>query len=92
MSGGKSLHPVAEYFVNDVRYLCKGSVSSSPPQFSIGDSVEIVYDPEKPDSALIDSFIEWIFPIGFVVGGVTHTAMGLGLRWLVKIQSQKANS
>lgn len=56
--------PVVEFNVNSQTYTFKGSNASDPPQYQVGDVVNVRYDPAAPGTAQIDSFFErWAFPI-----------------------------
>ena len=84
-----SYRPVAEYFANDIRYEYESSLSSSNSRYSIGDQVEILYDPDEPETASINSFVQrWLFPLALLVAGIMNTSIGFGLRWLLKITPQ----
>lgn len=52
---------------------------SNPPAYRVGDAVEVLYDPQTPQSAMIDSWVLWLpstIVMGFggflaVIGGLT---------------------
>ena len=89
--GAGNYRSVAEYFVNDIRYEYESSVSSSNSRYSIGDQIEILYDPDEPETASINSFVQrWLFPFALLVAGITNTSIGLGLRWLLRTIPQDA--
>ncbi|HEX9060963.1 MAG TPA: DUF3592 domain-containing protein [Clostridia bacterium] len=47
------------------------SVGSSPPQFKIGDSVKVLYNPDNPGNAEINSFLSlWFLQIIFLFIGM----------------------
>ncbi|GIW72147.1 MAG: hypothetical protein KatS3mg102_1689 [Planctomycetota bacterium] len=48
--------PVVEFTANGQRYRFTSSVSSNPPAYSVGERVQVLYDPEQPQRARIDSF------------------------------------
>lgn len=74
--------PTAKYKVKNVEYQVKGTVSSKPPAFSVGDKVTVLYKADDPADAHIDSFVErWLFLIIFGGLGAVFAAIG----WLTLI-------
>jgi len=60
---------------------CEG-VSSSPPLYRVGERVQVYYDPEDPEDARIDSFLElWLLLV--VSGGIAALALPVGALVLV---------
>jgi len=52
---------------------------SNPPQYSIGDKINIIYSEDNPENIVIDSkFQIYIFPIIFVVLGAVLLISGIG--------------
>lgn len=50
----------------------QSDVSSSPPAWRVGEAVKVLFDPNDPSQAVIDSFMaRWLVPLllGFI-GGV----------------------
>ena len=91
MSPGSTQSPTVEYFVDNCRFVHKSNVSSSPPRYSIGDAVELVYDPDDPQSAAINSFVQrWLLPLACVMGGFWTTVVGLVVRMLILKASHPA--
>lgn len=62
-----------------VRRRITGSVSSSPPAFSVGERVTVRYVPGRPDEARIDSFLETWF-VSLILGllGTIFFSVGAG--------------
>lgn len=62
--------PLVEFTTKDGKIVKhQSNVSSTPPKYSQGDSVKILYDPNEPSRASIDSFDEmWLF--ASVMGGM----------------------
>ena len=53
---------------------------SNPAAYSVGDSVTVLYEADKPDNAEIDTFLNvWIWPVAFAGFGVLNLLFGLGL-------------
>ena len=73
--------PVVEFLDADGRrHMFTSSVSSSPPQYSTGERVEVIYAPDSPDEAVIDSFLDrFLLPLVFGGLGTLLAAIGLGL-------------
>jgi hypothetical protein len=69
--------PIFEYSFNGKEYLKPGSVSSSSPDFEIGEPVEILVDPLNPEEILIESFSQkWLGIIILLVLGTIFTGVG----------------
>lgn len=69
--------PIFEYTFNETKYTYKSDMSSSSKDFATGDPVEILVDPNDPESVLIHSFWQqYTLPmiLGFL--GVMFTGMG----------------
>jgi hypothetical protein len=81
---GDQSFTVAEYQVNGQTFRAKGMVAFSPPAHSIGDSVRILYRPDRPADSMIDSFVErWLFPLGSCFVGSVFIAICAGI-WYVR--------
>lgn len=75
------VYPVVRYRVRGKDYEVRGHISSSPPSYSLGDVVSVLYRPDRPDDGLIDSFSErWLLPLGFGGGGLFFVSLSLVLR------------
>ncbi len=77
--GGTVYKPVFEFTDRDDRmHRVTGSVASSPPSFRRGEAVTVLYRPENPQEAHIDSFMEaWLLPLIFGgLGGVFTSIAG----------------
>ena len=62
--------PVVDYQVNGQQFSFQSSMSSDPPAYFVGEKVTVIYRPNNPASAQINSFTErWLFPIVFTIGG-----------------------
>ncbi|MGC9041514.1 MAG: DUF3592 domain-containing protein, partial [Roseiflexus sp.] len=56
------------------------TMGSNPPAYRVGDAVEVLYDPQTPQSAMIDSWWIWMpSTIVMVVGGSFAVIGGLAL-------------
>lgn len=70
---GKNAFPVIEFVAGDgVLHTFKADVGTSPPSYSVGQPVKVVYDPARRDKASIDTFFQqWFLTIlCFAVGGI----------------------
>ncbi|MBX2962756.1 MAG: DUF3592 domain-containing protein [Cyclobacteriaceae bacterium] len=61
--------PVVEYTWNNEVKRYESTMYSSPPDYSVGDQVALLVNPENPDEAVIDSFTER-YMLSTVFGGV----------------------
>jgi hypothetical protein len=70
-SGGERktyFYPVVEFRTADgERVRFESSTGSNPSSYRVGDTVRVRYDPQTPQSALIDSWELWL-PSGIVIG------------------------
>ncbi|MDW8215226.1 MAG: DUF3592 domain-containing protein [Roseiflexaceae bacterium] len=57
------------------------STGSNPPAYRVGDTVEVLYDPQTPQSAMIDSWMIWL-PSTIVMGFGGFIALMGGLALL----------
>jgi hypothetical protein len=49
-------------------YEVQGTAGTDPPEFHVGQHVTVLYDPQHPESALIDSWRDlWQEPVGMIV-------------------------
>jgi hypothetical protein len=79
--GDYSYKPVVEFRdAEGRRHEFTSNVSSSPPQHSTGESVEVIYDPASPNRAVIDSFLDrFLLPLIFGGLGTVFAAIGFGV-------------
>jgi hypothetical protein len=67
-----SFYPVVEFRTADgevIRF--ESSTGGDPPEYRVGDAVRVYYDPQAPQSAMIDSWKRWVPPLALIgVGGV----------------------
>ncbi len=75
-------YPVVKYMAADgqtVQFV--GQVGSKPPAFRVGQRVKVLYNPEQPRSARINSFFElWLAPMIFTgLGGIFLLMGGVAL-------------
>jgi hypothetical protein len=57
--------PVIEFTANDDQtYTFEGDTASDPPAYDVGEEVNVLYDPNDPETAQINKWTErWLFPI-----------------------------
>lgn len=73
---GRGARPRVEFTVDGRTVDFVGSVSSSPPAFSVGERVVVLYPPGRPEQAFVDSFLERHFAtfltalLGTIFGGI----------------------
>ncbi|MBF2007665.1 MAG: DUF3592 domain-containing protein [Chlorogloeopsis fritschii C42_A2020_084] len=55
----------------------KSNTGSNPPAFTKGQQVEVLYNPQKPNSAMINSWLElWFLPAMFTGMGLIFVLIG----------------
>jgi len=66
-------------------HLIRSALWSSPPEFAVGEAVEVVYDPASPAAARIRSFPElWAVPV--VLGAACLPFLAIGLAGLARLR------
>ena len=62
--GSTTYSPIIEFQANGHSYSFDGNVSSNPPQYQVGDKVNVRYDKDDPSTAQIDKWSErWLMPV-----------------------------
>ena len=85
ISGIANGKPVVKYEIEEKSYSLTCKISTSPPMYSSGDVVTVIYQSENPGNATIKSFAEqWFLPLAFVCGGVTNFTIGLCMPMLLR--------
>jgi hypothetical protein len=79
--GEKVLYPVFTFEDSRGTLHSIESLSGSyPAAYKVGDSVAVIYQPDKPDNAEIESFLNiWIWPIALAGFGAFDLLIGLGM-------------
>lgn len=79
--GDRSYRPVVEFRDAQRRpWRFTSRMGSNPPGFTRGEAVEVIYDPENPESAVIDSFMQRHFlPLIFGIFGAVFGTIGVVL-------------
>lgn len=82
-SGGYTYAPVVKFKTPDGKNIhFKSSTSSNPPEFSVGQTVPVLYNRSNPQEAQVDSFVQlWLLPTVF--GGFGIIFMGVGATLIV---------
>ncbi|MDB5384598.1 MAG: hypothetical protein JWM11_244 [Planctomycetaceae bacterium] len=82
--------PVVEYQVNGKPFSYRSPISSAPPAYVVGEIVEILYRPDNPASAMINTFTDrWLFPLAFGVGGSLFVVLGRFFPQLLTLMTGK---
>jgi hypothetical protein len=77
--GGHKYDPVARFVARGGQtYVVRDTVGADPPEFRMGEKVTVYYDPQDPQTALIDSDHLRLLPVALLVVG---TFFGLGGAW-----------
>lgn len=81
-----SVAPVVEFQIDGERHEFQTWLSTSPPRFSVGDKVTVMYDPRNSKSVSIASFVDlWLFPLIFGGIGVVMMTVAVAIvvtKWL----------
>ena len=79
--GEKVLYPVFTFEdSHGTSYSIESSSGSYPTAYKIGDLITVIYQPDKPANAKIDSFLDiWIWPIALVGCGALDLLFGIGI-------------
>lgn len=81
---GEIYFPTVEYVVNDKRYTVPLNEGSDPPMYAVGDEVTILYEPENPQEARIQSAgssaLMWILPSITGILGIAFLVAVLAVR------------
>ncbi|MCK0127105.1 DUF3592 domain-containing protein [Erythrobacter sp. F6033] len=79
--GTTMYRPVAEFYdTSGRRYEFSSKTSSSSPGFSVGEQVDIIYDPLRPQDARIDTFGQrFLLPTIFTAIGSLFVLIGGGM-------------
>lgn len=76
---------------NKQLHLIESSKGSHPPAYDIGEKVSIIYQPDEPDNAKADTFVElWLAPVIMLILGVTFTLPGLIMFLIPVLSGNKA--
>jgi hypothetical protein len=66
--------PVIEFDVSGQTFSFEGGNASNPPDYQVGDIVNVRYDPADPNTAQIDSYFErWALPICLIPAMIIAT-------------------
>lgn len=80
MNGTIQQVPVIEYYANGQRFTFRSSIWSDPSPYATGDKIRIIYDPDHPDTAQINTFHDrWMFPLVFSLAGLCAVGFSFAL-------------
>lgn len=69
-----------KYKVDEKTFYLKSNVASYPPQFEIGEIVNILFDPSDPKNAKVDDVLDvWFTTAIFAILGVIFSSIGGGI-------------
>ncbi len=78
--------PVFEYSWNGKNYRQASDMSSSSQDYAIGESVELLIDPDNPQAILINSFMgKWLLPILLGMMGTIFTLVGFSVIRIIRM-------
>ncbi len=80
-----SIYPVVEFTPADGRARrFRGSTGSSSPDYSVGQSVNVVYHREDPDQAQLADFSQfWLGPVAITLFGLVFSVFGVAGFFLI---------
>lgn len=90
--------PVVEYIIEGKTYRHSSSLASSPGSFfKVGDPVTVLYNPQNPQSSIIESYrIEWLLSFIFGAVGVSFGLVSVILLiinyWMRRKQLSNSNN
>ena len=72
-------HPEFRFTASDGKaYTVESGMGSSSPDYVVGQKLSVVYDPDDPSKAVIESFWEiWVSPIALILLGLILVHVGL---------------
>ena len=71
---------MVEYHVGGKRFTFRSWLSSSPPAYFVGEKVSVLYRPDNPAKAQINSFTDrWLFAVAFTGSGLGAVLMSFFL-------------
>ena len=81
--------PVFNYTArNGATYMAVTNFSSNPPDYAIGQSISVLYEPGHPESATPESFgALWFLPVFFGGFGICLIAAGWAFRAFLRVRS-----
>jgi len=81
--GGGGYSPVYQFrAINGQMITVQDSLSSSPPMFETGQTIDVLYDPENPQNARIKKFMSLYF-VSILLGGMGLIFGGIGVVLLI---------
>jgi hypothetical protein len=88
MSSKGATTPIVEYQVGGKVYQFQGREKSTWPwNYSVGEKVAVLYQPDNPEAAIIDSWGRWLIPVALTVGGLFALVVivaGARRKWIWK--------
>lgn len=76
--GSVTYAPRIRYTVNEKEYLHTSGFSSNPPSFSVGETINVYYDPQDPETVKINGALP-LYLGSFVVGGIGAVFLLIGI-------------
>jgi hypothetical protein len=91
--GGGTYKPVVRFRPEGAEEIeFRGTVGSNPPSFRKGEAVEVLYDPQAPERARINSFGQlWFVPVLLGVFGLVFGGIGWGY-WIMKLITKRRDA
>jgi Protein of unknown function (DUF3592) len=78
-------YPIVQFPANLTPITFTMSYSSTNEPYKVGDRVAVLYSPDQPSAARVNSFFSlWYFPVFMLVAGGVLLLVGLGLLLLAR--------
>jgi hypothetical protein len=83
-SDSSGARPVVSYELRGEPYQMTGNVWLSPPAYTVGDQVQVLYPPDQPKAARLYSWFEfWFVPTLLGSAGLLFVLVGGGIGFLL---------
>lgn len=91
-SDSTTYRPVVQFTTVDGRPVeMVSSVGSNPPGYSVGETVEVRYDPAHPEDAKLTGFFSlWFLPLLLMGLGTVFASIGLAFSLSAKVRARRA--
>ncbi|OGH90650.1 MAG: hypothetical protein A2479_02145 [Candidatus Magasanikbacteria bacterium RIFOXYC2_FULL_39_8] len=83
--------PLVSFVANETEYQFKSNFSSDPPAYDVGEQVNVLYNPESPQDARINSFLS-LYLISLIFGVTGLILLGIGAGYIAyRVIKNKSN-
>ncbi len=91
-SDSTTYRPVVQFTTSDGRPVeMVSSVGSNPPSYSVGETVQVWYDPAHPEDAKLAGFFSlWFLPLLLMGLGTVFASIGLAFSLSAQVRARRA--